>query len=98
MQQRYSADRTPDGLSKPPKRDESADSDADASISTGVIANCQRLNLRVRPEPQAKVLTVLDAFTPVTVDVGKSTEEYWKIHTAKGVEGFCVKEFVTLQP
>ena len=31
------------------------------------------------------------------IDAGESTEDFYKIYTAIGAEGFCQKEFITIK-
>lgn len=64
----------------------------------GVVVNCQKL--RVRSEASAdtdNTITVLDALSEVTVDEDASTEDFYKICTAAGMEGFCMKKFIALK-
>lgn len=64
----------------------------------GVVVNCQKL--RVRSEASAdtdNTITVLDALSEVTVDEDASTEDFYKVCTAAGMEGFCMKKFIALR-
>lgn len=64
----------------------------------GVVVNCQKL--RVRSEASAdtdNTITVLDALSEVTVDEDASTEDFYKVCTAAGVDGFCMKKFIALR-
>ena len=62
---------------------------------TGKVANCAKLNVRAKADAAATVVCVLDAATEVTIDVEKSTEEWFKVCTANGAEGFCMRKFIT---
>lgn len=64
----------------------------------GVVVNCQKL--RVRSEASAdtdNTIAVLDALSEVTVDEDASTEDFYKVCTAAGMEGFCMKKFIALR-
>lgn len=61
---------------------------------TGIIVNCARLNVRKNPEFDADVLCVLDKDTEVEIDMAQSTSDFFRIVTASGVEGFCMRQFV----
>lgn len=66
----------------------------------GVVTNCIKLNVRRRPRVDPKptsVVATLPALTDVEIDEGKSTEEFYKICTAAGIEGFCMKKFIAVK-
>lgn len=62
---------------------------------TGKVANCAKLNVRAKADATADVICVLDAATEVTIDVEKSTKEWFKVCTVNGVEGYCMRKFIT---
>lgn len=61
---------------------------------TGTIANCTKLNIRVKPAATATVACVLNAGTKLEIDVDKSTSEWLKVSTDSGVDGYCMRQFV----
>ena len=61
---------------------------------TGVVTNCVKLNVRVKPSIDADVACVLDAKATVTIDVDKSNSEWFKVTTDTGVDGYCMKKYV----
>lgn len=61
---------------------------------TGVVANCARLNIRVAPNSAAPVVCVLDVDSKFEINMSKSTDEWFSICTATGVEGYCMRKFV----
>lgn len=62
----------------------------------GVVANCQRLNVRRKPKANAGILCVIDVKSKVTIDMDKSTEGWFRVTTTDGVDGFCMKQFITV--
>lgn len=60
----------------------------------GVVVNCARLNVRAEPNTDAAVLCVLDAMSEIEIVVAQSTNEWFKICTATGIEGYCMREFI----
>lgn len=64
----------------------------------GVVINCARLNVRKEPEPKAEVLCTVDANCELMVDEANSTEDFYKVYTAAGIEGYCVKYFIAIIP
>ena len=63
----------------------------------GVVTGCNKLNVRKMPKPDAAVVSELVASSEVMIDEDKSTVEFYKVCTASGVEGFCMKKFITIQ-
>lgn len=64
----------------------------------GMVTNCTKLNVRVEPKPNAEVLCILDRNSELTIDEDESTDAYYKICTAAGIEGYCVKFYVKVKP
>ena len=63
-------------------------------VVTGTVVKCSKLNVRAKPAPDADILTVLDVNSEVVIDTARSTNEWLKITTATGVDGFCMRKFV----
>lgn len=61
----------------------------------GTVANCSKLNVRSKPAVDADILVVLEANTEVKVDRSRSTNEWLRITTASGIEGFCMRKFIS---
>ena len=64
----------------------------------GVVTDCLRLNVRVAPRSDAEVITTIDASTDVFIEESESTDEFYKICVASGVEGFCMRKYITVTP
>lgn len=64
---------------------------------TGVVAGCAKLNVRSKPAVDADILLILDANAEIMIDPARSTNEWVKITTAAGVDGFCMRKFVTVK-
>jgi len=65
---------------------------------TGIVTDCVKLNVREDPDPTAMILGTITAATELIVSKEESTEEYYKICTSVGLEGYCMKKFVTIMP
>lgn len=61
---------------------------------SGVVVNCAKLNVREEPSANAEVVCVLDVMSEIKIDASKSDNEWFKICTATGVEGYCMRKFV----
>lgn len=62
----------------------------------GVVFNCVKLNVREKPVAGSRVVSIIDANTELTVTTDESIGNFYKICTASGVEGYCVKDYVRL--
>lgn len=63
-----------------------------------VVTDCQKLNVREEPKADAKVIEKIDVNSEVMIDMTESTDEFYKIHTASGLEGFCMRKYIKTQP
>ena len=60
----------------------------------GTVINCAKLNVRATPSINAEIVYVLDVMSEIQIDVVKSDNEWLKVCTATGVEGYCMRKFV----
>ena len=65
---------------------------------TGIVTDCVRLNVREDPDSTAAILGTITAATELIVNEVESTEDYYKVCTSIGLEGYCMKKFVTIMP
>ena len=68
----------------------------DKKTVNGVVANCQRLNVRKQPSLKAKVKIVVPAGTKVTIIEEDETKEWYKVSTENGSMGFCMAKYITI--
>lgn len=61
------------------------------------VANCLRLHIFSEPSTESDIVCKVRYLTEVEVDLENSTNEFYKIYTATGAEGFCKKEFITIK-
>lgn len=61
----------------------------------GVVTNCEILNVRERPSRNASILCMIlcDSEVKIIDDVGG----FYKVTTAAGVEGFCMKDYIDVR-
>ena len=64
----------------------------------GRVDNCARLNVRKEPNIKSEIVEVIDAETDVEIIEVASTEEFYRVKTSDGVEGFCMKDYVIVLP
>lgn len=65
---------------------------------TGIVTDCLKLNVREDPYPTATILGVISAATELIVIDEESTKDFYKICTSVGLEGYCMKKFITIMP
>lgn len=65
-------------------------------VAMGVLLNCEKLNVRTEPNKEADVVLVANSKTEFVIDESNSTEDWFSVRTAAGIEGFCMKKFVAV--
>lgn len=63
---------------------------------SGVVTGCAKLNVRKGPSKDAEVLCIINESSPVVVKITESTEDFHKVITASGIEGYCMKKFINV--
>ena len=85
----------------PKKNDFNKNSNQTEEFSTepliGVVSDCLRLNIRKEPKIHAEIACVVNLLTELTIDLDRSTGEWYSVRTESGVEGFCMKKFVAVR-
>lgn len=64
---------------------------------TGIVTDCIRLNVRTGPSKDYDVLCELLSNTEVQIDESESSDDFYKICTVAGIEGFCMKKFIKVK-
>ena len=63
----------------------------------GVVVNCNKLNVRKEANKDSEVLVVINKNEEVTITIEDSTEDFYKVTTATGIEGYCMKQFINVK-
>ena len=63
----------------------------------GIVSGCKRLNVRSKPSITAMVITEITVDSTVVISLEDSTNDWYKVCTEAGIEGFCMKKFVTVR-
>lgn len=66
-------------------------------MPTGVV-DCLRLHIFAEPNLESEIVCKIRYATEVMVDMDNSTEDFYKIYTAIGAEGFCKKDQIIIKP
>ena len=62
----------------------------------GTVVGCAKLNVRAEPKSDAKVECVIPAGAIVVMFPDQSNDEWFNVVTEAGVEGYCMKKFVSI--
>lgn len=63
----------------------------------GVVSGCEKLNVRKGSSKESDVLCIIDKDSEVQIDNSENSEEFYKVITTSGVEGYCMKKFISLK-
>lgn len=64
------------------------------AYKTGSVYGCAKLNVRNAPKPDAGIICEIPCNTEVEIDEDASEGNFYKIYTASGIEGFCMKSYI----
>lgn len=64
------------------------------TTKAGFVYGCTRLNVRSEPSSTASILCEIENKTEVEIDLDNSTDDFYKVCLASGIEGFCVKSYI----
>ena len=70
--------------------------EVDAPKNLGKVIDCVKLNVREEPNTKAFVVFEIPVGSTVYIDETCSTDEFYKICTEHGVEGYCMKKFIEI--
>lgn len=65
-------------------------------MTIGVVVDCVKLNVREAPSSKAPVVCVVNASMNLMIFESESTEDFYKVCTESGAEGFCMKKFIEI--
>lgn len=60
------------------------------------VVNCDKLNVRRGPSKDSKVMCIVSKGEEVMLVAEESTEEWYKVITKTGFDGYCMKEFIDM--
>ena len=63
----------------------------------GVVTGCLNLNIYKDASYGADIVAVVSALSELCVDLDNSTDDWYFVCTASGIEGFCMKKFVAIR-
>ena len=63
----------------------------------GVVTECESLNVRSEPNTECEVVSVLRVGSEVIVYEEDSTDDFYKVCTSAGLDGYCMKQYITVK-
>ena len=67
------------------------------SVQTvGFVDNCECLRVRKESNVDSEELCIINKLSEVVIDLDNSTDYFYKVTTSEGVEGYCMKKFITI--
>ena len=63
----------------------------------GVVSNCERLNIRKAPVVGPNVVEVVNVASELKIIDSMSNDEWLEVCTASGINGYCMKKFVSIK-
>lgn len=79
------------------EEEESEDAEDSINVPIGSVSGCSKLNVRFRPNSNSDIVCTIDYNTEVMIDESESTNEYYKVYTSSGIEGFCIKKYIDIK-
>ena len=62
----------------------------------GKVVDCPKLNIRVAPVVGATIVKEIAKDAEVMVYLDESTDDFYKVCTESGAEGFCMKKYIAV--
>lgn len=62
----------------------------------GIVCDCNKLNIRKAPNKNSDVVEVVPVGTELTIGQHSLDKPWYRVTTATGVKGFCMREFVLI--
>lgn len=69
-----------------------------SDLRPGVVTGCYVLDILEEPNEGSDRLGELSSLTKVLIDKEQSTDDYYSVCTSAGIEGYCKKEYILVEP
>lgn len=68
----------------------------EANEVIGKINGFEKLYVRSQADKESEPVGIVNTLDELYIDLEKSTEEFYKVLTSNGLEGYCIKKFVKI--
>ena len=79
-----------------PESDVNATANDETSELIGYVTECVKLNVREAASKDSNVLCEIILNSKVIIDKENSTDDFYKVTTETGVEGYCMKQYINV--
>lgn len=62
----------------------------------GFVDGCEKLYVRKEGNKDAEPIATINRSDEVVIYLENSTEYFYRVKTSEGVEGYCMKQFITI--
>ena len=62
----------------------------------GFVTGCVKLNVREKPETNSDVICIIKLGDKIIIDNNYYNKDYYKVYTVSGIEGYCVKKYISI--
>lgn len=70
--------------------------ESEEDIRSGIIDGCKKLYVRKEPSKNSEPVSIVEEGSELAIDITHSTDDFYKVITLNGIEGFCVKGYVKI--
>ena len=81
----------------PPVEETEANVQEEPKKVSGIVVDCNRLNIRTKPSINSQPVGNVTANSEVIINLRQSHNEWFKVITKDGVEGFCMKKYIKIE-
>lgn len=81
----------------PPVEETEANVQEEPKKVSGIVVDCNRLNIRTKPSINSQPVGNVTVNSEVVINLNQSNDEWLKVITKDGVEGFCMKKYVKIK-
>ena len=81
----------------PPVEETEVNAQEEPKKVSGIVVDCNRLNIRTKPSINSQPVGNVTVNSEVTINLNQSNNEWFKVITKDGVEGFCMKKYVKIK-
>lgn len=65
-------------------------------LMIGTVMDCSSLNIRAKSNINSEIIATVKAGTELLIDKDESVNDWYKVYTETGIEGFCMKKYVSV--
>ena len=69
----------------------------EAVQTVGFVDNCEHLRVRKESNVDSEELCIISKLSEVVIELENATDYFYKVKTSEGVEGYCMKKFITVK-